>query len=89
MVDFSRVEMIDKTIYANVSVVKTSGAELVLEFGTNFPSVPGEALPPTYQPDIRVVVPVGLLGGLTDTFSKMQKDLGKPQDKALDSQKKA
>ena len=58
--------MTGATMFANVITVKLSEAELVLEFGANFPSTPGEALPTRYQPDIRIALPIDTLGNLVE-----------------------
>lgn len=61
--------MANSTIFANVITLRLSDAELVLEFGTNFPDKPGAPLPSTYQPDIRIALPVGMMGGLADNLA--------------------
>jgi len=60
--------MANTTIFANVITLRLSEAELVLEFGTNFPDKPVEALPATYQPDVRIALPIGLMTGLADNL---------------------
>ncbi len=59
-----------QTLYANVVNFKVTPAEIVLEFGNNFPERPTVGVPPGYQPDIRIVLAAPALPGLAAAFQQ-------------------
>lgn len=58
------------TVYANVVNLRTTPAELVLEFGSFFPNRPNTSPPSNYEPDVRVVMNIAVLRGLADALKK-------------------
>jgi hypothetical protein len=54
------------TIYANVVNVRGTGRECVLEFGSYFPEGGQDVPPKGHSPEVRVVIPEGLVGPLVD-----------------------
>lgn len=58
------------TIYANVVNLRVTPHELVMEFGSHFPDQPGQGPPTDHIPDVRIVLPVGVLDGLSKVMQQ-------------------
>ena len=59
------------SIYSNIMNVRTTGTELVLEFGTFFPASPDQT--PNFdqnEPDVRIVMNINALQLLADSLLK-------------------
>jgi hypothetical protein len=54
------------TIYANVVNVRSTGKDVVLEFGSFFPNGNQQFPPQDYPPELRVVLSADLLGPLVE-----------------------
>src|ERR1700680_4752666 len=59
-------ELIDVTIYANVVNVRSAGKDIVLEFGSFFPTADQRFPPKDHQPELRVVMSSDLIEPLVE-----------------------
>lgn len=60
-----------RTFYANVANVRFTQQELVFEFGSVFPNVPGPVKPPVqFEPDVRVVMTASALKTFSEVLQK-------------------
>lgn len=56
--------MAGNTVYANIVQLRTTPAELVMEFGSFFPDRPNVGVPSDYKPELRVVLNASVIDGL-------------------------
>lgn len=76
-------------VYANVVMIRVTDHELVLDFGSNFPTEPSAGeIPADFSPDVRIVLPAAALPGLIKTMTQMQQRQ-KPKAASADGEKQA